>query len=102
MVENQFRRDLLRIDTYQSHSNFCGIGFTVGVSSHSNFVFQSFEDRYGLPVNFAAILLHPLRKSSKRLRDTLDRLFGYLDQSIKPRHDEVKSHLSPSNPFFSL
>lgn len=44
--------------------------------------------RYGLPVNFVAIILQPSHKTTKRLRDTLDRLFGYLDQSNKSKHDE--------------
>jgi len=44
--------------------------------------------RYGLPVNFVAIVIHPTRKSTKRLRDVLDQLFGYLDQSTKSKHDE--------------
>ncbi|KAB0803211.1 hypothetical protein PPYR_00181 [Photinus pyralis] len=37
--------------------------------------------RYGLPVNFQAILLHPSKKSVKRLRDVLNQLYGHLDSS---------------------
>ncbi|CAF3351282.1 unnamed protein product [Rotaria sp. Silwood1] len=44
--------------------------------------------RYGLPVNFVAIIIHPTRKSTKRLRDVFDQLFGYLDQSDKSKYDE--------------
>ncbi|CAF1074777.1 unnamed protein product [Rotaria sordida] len=44
--------------------------------------------RFGLPVNFVAMVIHPTRKSTKRLRDALDQLFGYLDQSNKSKHDE--------------
>ncbi|CAF4494223.1 unnamed protein product [Rotaria socialis] len=44
--------------------------------------------RYGLPVNFVAIIIHPTRKSTKRLRDVLDQLFGYLDQSDRSIYDE--------------
>ncbi|CAF1622140.1 unnamed protein product [Rotaria magnacalcarata] len=44
--------------------------------------------RYGLPVNFVAIIVHPTRKSTKRLRDVFDQLFGYLDQSDRSRYDE--------------
>jgi V-type H+-transporting ATPase subunit C len=44
--------------------------------------------RFGLPVNFVAIVIHPTRKSTKRLRDVLDQLFGYLDQSNNSRQDE--------------
>lgn len=37
--------------------------------------------RYGLPVNFQAILIHPNKKSVKRLRDVLQQLYGHLDGS---------------------
>lgn len=37
--------------------------------------------RYGLPVNFQAILLHPNKKNTKRLRDVLNQLYGHLDSS---------------------
>lgn len=35
--------------------------------------------RYGLPVNFQAILIEPNKKSIKRLRDCLNQLYGHLD-----------------------
>ncbi|CAF1076023.1 unnamed protein product [Adineta steineri] len=44
--------------------------------------------RYGLPVNFDAIVIHPNRKTTKRLREVLERLFGYLDQSDRLNKDE--------------
>lgn len=37
--------------------------------------------RYGLPVNFQAILLRPHKKSMKRLRDVLNQLYAHLDSS---------------------
>ncbi|XP_074099705.1 V-type proton ATPase subunit Vha44 [Cotesia typhae] len=37
--------------------------------------------RYGLPVNFQAILLHPNKKTTKRLRDVLNQLYAHLDSS---------------------
>ncbi|XP_067212937.1 V-type proton ATPase subunit C isoform X1 [Linepithema humile] len=37
--------------------------------------------RYGLPVNFQAILLHPHKKCSRRLRDVLNQLYAHLDSS---------------------
>ncbi|RLW12138.1 hypothetical protein DV515_00000707 [Chloebia gouldiae] len=36
--------------------------------------------RYGLPVNFQAMLLQPNRKSVKRLRDVLNMVFKHLDE----------------------
>jgi hypothetical protein len=36
------------------------------------------------------MVIHPTRKSTKRLRDVLDQLFGYLDQSSKSRQEEVR------------
>ena len=37
--------------------------------------------RYGLPVNFQPILIHPNKKSIKRLRDTLNHLYAHLDST---------------------
>uniref|UniRef100_A0A1L8DF84 V-type proton ATPase subunit C n=1 Tax=Nyssomyia neivai TaxID=330878 RepID=A0A1L8DF84_9DIPT len=37
--------------------------------------------RYGLPVNFQAILIHPHKKSTKKLREILNQLYGHLDGS---------------------
>ncbi|KAL0279367.1 UNVERIFIED_CONTAM: hypothetical protein PYX00_000944 [Menopon gallinae] len=37
--------------------------------------------RYGLPVNFQAMLLHPNKKNTKRLRELLNQLYGHLDSS---------------------
>ncbi|XP_031364336.1 V-type proton ATPase subunit C [Apis laboriosa] len=37
--------------------------------------------RYGLPVNFQAILLHPHRKCARRLRDVLNQHYAHLDSS---------------------
>ncbi|KAF6206653.1 hypothetical protein GE061_017889 [Apolygus lucorum] len=39
--------------------------------------------RYGLPVNFQAMLLQPHKKSTKRLRDVLNQLYGHLDSSAQ-------------------
>lgn len=48
--------------------------------------------RYGLPVNFQAMLLHPNKKNTKRLRDVLQQLYGHLDSSAQggsQHHDSV-------------
>lgn len=34
-----------------------------------------------MPVNFQAILIHPNKKNTKRLRDVLNQLYGHLDGS---------------------
>ncbi|KAF5293005.1 hypothetical protein FQA39_LY13774 [Lamprigera yunnana] len=47
--------------------------------------------RYGLPVNFQAILLHPNKKSAKRLRDVLNQLYGHLDSSALQASSGVDS-----------
>lgn len=36
------------------------------------------------------MIIHPTKKSTKRLRDILNQLYGYLDQSNNLRNDEVK------------
>ncbi|XP_046662378.1 V-type proton ATPase subunit C [Homalodisca vitripennis] len=49
--------------------------------------------RYGLPVNFQAMLLHPNKKNTKKLRDVLHQLYGHLDSSAQQgsqaAHDSV-------------
>ncbi|MEE6512457.1 hypothetical protein FKM82_019460 [Ascaphus truei] len=37
--------------------------------------------RYGLPVNFQAVVLQPNKKSTKRLRDVLYAIFRHLDEA---------------------
>ncbi|XP_075057537.1 V-type proton ATPase subunit C 2 [Mixophyes fleayi] len=37
--------------------------------------------RYGLPVNFQAVILQPNKKSMKRLRDVLNAIFRHLDEA---------------------
>ncbi|XP_041367379.1 V-type proton ATPase subunit C-like isoform X2 [Gigantopelta aegis] len=37
--------------------------------------------RYGLPVNFQAMLLHPTKRSTKRLREVLNQLYTHLDNT---------------------
>lgn len=37
--------------------------------------------RYGLPVNFQGMLLRPVKRGSKRLRDQLNQLYGHLDST---------------------
>jgi len=50
--------------------------------------------RYGLPVNFQAMLLAPQKKSQKRLREVLNHLYGHLDNSAAgPAGTDVSSNL---------
>lgn len=37
--------------------------------------------RYGLPVNFQAMLVRPIKKNHKRMRDILNQLYGHLDST---------------------
>lgn len=48
--------------------------------------------RYGLPVNFQAILIQPNKKSIKRLRDQLNHLYGHLDGSSSGGGGGSSSH----------
>ncbi|KAG8580170.1 hypothetical protein GDO81_007182 [Engystomops pustulosus] len=45
--------------------------------------------RYGLPVNFQAVILHPYKKSMKRLRDVLNALFRHLDEAAAANMKDV-------------
>ncbi|XP_040286919.1 V-type proton ATPase subunit C 2 [Bufo bufo] len=45
--------------------------------------------RYGLPVNFQAVILHPYKKSMKRLRDVLNAIFRHLDEAAAANMKDV-------------
>ncbi|XP_073424328.1 V-type proton ATPase subunit C 2 [Dendrobates tinctorius] len=45
--------------------------------------------RYGLPVNFQAVILQPNKKSMKRLRDVLNALFRHLDEAAAANMKDV-------------
>lgn len=53
--------------------------------------------RYGLPVNFQAMLLLPNKRTQKKLRETLNQLYGHLDGSgpggAEADHADVVSNL---------
>lgn len=68
-----------------SSSRCCGEFVLLCTYSGHDFRNTSFSHsilcRYGLPVNFQAILLQPNKKSTKRLRDVLNQLYSHLDGS---------------------
>jgi len=45
--------------------------------------------RYGLPVNFQAMTLQPMKGKSRRLRETLDTLYDHLDGQLSKAGDNV-------------
>lgn len=45
--------------------------------------------RYGLPVNFQAMLLQPL-KATKKLRETLNKIYSHLDSSLASGQIDVR------------
>ncbi|KAM4772257.1 V-type proton ATPase subunit C 2 [Rhinophrynus dorsalis] len=45
--------------------------------------------RYGLPVNFQAVILQPNKKSMKRLRDVLNAIFRHLDEAAAANMKDV-------------
>lgn len=89
MVEGKLQRDLLRLDSCESFTCIRRIGTTVSKTIFSRwsallqFIVSLFAFSYGLPVNFQAILLHPNKKSTKRLRDVLNQLYSHLDGSAQ-------------------
>uniref|UniRef100_A0A0B6ZVG3 V-type proton ATPase subunit C n=1 Tax=Arion vulgaris TaxID=1028688 RepID=A0A0B6ZVG3_9EUPU len=44
-------------------------------------VFTESVLRYGLPVNFQAMLVRPIKKNHKRMKDVLNQLYGHLDST---------------------
>jgi len=55
--------------------------FTAWIHVKALRVFVESVLRYGLPVNFQAILIQPNKKSTKRLREVLNQLYIHLDNS---------------------
>jgi hypothetical protein len=49
-----------------------------------------------------AIVIHPTRKATKRLRDVLSQLFGYLDQSNNSRQEEVNKEFASKFLFINF
>lgn len=45
--------------------------------------------RYGLPVNFQAMVIQPLKGKNRKLRETLDSLYDHLDGNISKSEDNV-------------
>lgn len=44
-------------------------------------IYITCSSRYGLPVNFQAMLLQPSKKTMKKLREVLNDLYKHLDSS---------------------
>lgn len=54
--------------------------------------------RYGLPVNFQGMLLHPQKRCMRRLRDVLNQLYSHLDNSaaVGPVEEIPGFNMGPS------
>jgi len=66
--------------------------FTAWIHVKALRVFVESVLRYGLPVNFQAMLLHPSKKTQKRLREVLNQLYAHLDSAPSSggdKHDVV-------------
>ncbi|XP_077979362.1 V-type proton ATPase subunit C 1-B-like [Glandiceps talaboti] len=61
--------------------------FTAWIHVKALRVFVESVLRYGLPVNFQAMLLQPYKKSGRKLRDVLKTLYGHLDSSALSSSD---------------
>lgn len=87
MVKGKLQRNVLCLDPRESVACIRRIGTTVSDDLHWNSTelphFRIAHFSYGLPVNFQAILLHPNKKSTKRLRDVLNQLYSHLDGSAQ-------------------
>jgi len=55
--------------------------FTAWIHVQALRVFVESVLRYGLPVNFQAMLLLPTKKTSRRLKEVLSQLYSHLDNS---------------------
>lgn len=71
------------------HINF-GEAFTAWIHVKALRVFVESVLRYGLPVNFHAMILDPQKKTQKRLRDVLFNLYSHLDNQLyDPKQEQV-------------
>ncbi|XP_074659871.1 V-type proton ATPase subunit C 1-A-like [Tubulanus polymorphus] len=61
--------------------------FTAWIHVKALRVFVESVLRYGLPVNFQAVLLRPHRKSIKKLREVLNSHYAHLDTANLGRHE---------------
>ncbi|KAF0295258.1 V-type proton ATPase subunit C 1-A [Amphibalanus amphitrite] len=66
-----------------------GETFTAWIHIKALRVFVESVLRYGLPVNFQAMLLHPQKKNHKRLREVLNQQYAHLDSTASSgdKHD---------------
>ncbi|XP_053565658.1 V-type proton ATPase subunit C 2 [Bombina bombina] len=64
-------------------------GFIAWIHIKALRVFVESVLRYGLPVNFQAMLLQPNKKSMKRLRDVLNAIFRHLDEAAAANMKDV-------------
>ena len=55
--------------------------YIFGLKHSLFFYYISIISRYGLPVNFQAVILQPYKKTHRRLRDQLFQLYSHLDSS---------------------
>lgn len=86
MAEGELQRDVLRVDPRESAARVRRVRSAVCAIARYHIVRPGIHairrlSRYGLPVNFQAILLQPNKKSTKRLRDVLNQLYSHLDGS---------------------
>lgn len=103
VAESEFQRSLHRVDPHKSSAGVRGVSIKVSMwrpryeSTHLSihpfkceisFTYSTevwrtrfVVHRYGLPVNFQAMLLQPNKKNMKKLREVLYDLYKHLDSS---------------------
>lgn len=69
---------------------------------NSFFGFCVVFDRYGLPVNFQAMLLQPNKKNMKKLREVLYELYKHLDSSAAIIDVSLKSWMISRSVTFPI
>lgn len=94
MAESELQRSLHCLDSHKSSASVCGVCTkvrrllirpSVRPSAHARpdgaLVWCGVVCRYGLPVNFQAMLLQPNKRNMKKLREVLYELYKHLDSS---------------------
>lgn len=108
LAEGEFHSGVHCLDSLKSIESFCGISTQVSLNTGNPFLSLLMNswcilmgllvmslDRYGLPVNYQALLLETDRKRSKKLKEELSSLFVHLDPTASMK--EVRKLTLPLN-----
>lgn len=103
LAQADLQQHICRLDSPEGAEGVCGIGSQVGAVPSFPVTACECADgavvsptRYGLPLNYQALLLQTDRKSSKKLEEELSLLFMHLDPTAASCKTDVSLICWPS------